>query len=740
MRFLSTLHRTLSLHFLVMALLPTLVFGVIAITLLHRYLQDDVYERSQILSREIAATTEQFLSDAEYELNLVATTLAAGTIVRPEAVDAYLQTLVQRSERFESVYLLDRRHHVRNLGLAPRSGLNLEDYRALDFSRHAFFEQRAAIDQPIWSDTFISLATGDPSITLAIPVADGVLFGNLSLQSLSRRLGFFTMAAHDSCTVLDHVGTVVAASDPELIRQRVNFSHHRIIDQALHGKSFSILELHGDREVLESVASVPRTGWVAWVGRDLGASLAPVRQIRNVLAGVMVVAMLLAAGLALLDARRLMLPLSALAEKARKIGAGNYEFQFQHSGFTEIDSLAGSLQAMSTAVSDREQSILASETRFRTLVNSIDGIVWEMDIDTCRYLFVSQQVRPMLGYQPEQWLNDPDFLIQRVHAEDKERILVRGRRSLALGDKHDLEYRLITASGRTLWVRDLVTVVWKDDEPQRLLGVIVDVTGRKQAEAELTSYRAHLEELVAQRTRDLERAQSELVQKERLAVLGQLTAMVSHEIRNPLGTVANALFLLRETLDAHSLRQVERPLALAERSIQRCDGIINELLDFTRQRELQREHVQLDPWLAETLDELSLPGDVLLSMQLNSGVTIQADPERLRRALVNVVTNAVQALDEKAAGEKLLEIRTDQLAGRCEIVVRDTGPGIPPQCMARIYEPLFSTKSFGVGLGVPIIRNIMTDHGGGVTYASEVGVGTTVTLWLPLDNSPARTA
>ncbi len=738
MRFLSTLYRTLSLHFLVVALLPPLAFGVIAITLLHQYLEDDIYERNQILSREIAAAAEQFLSEAEYDLSLAANTLAAGTIVRPEAVDAYLQTLVQRSERFETVYLLDHRHHVRNLGLAPSIGLNREDYRALDFSRHAFFQHRNTIDQPVWSDTFVSLATGEPSVTLAIPLADGVLFGNLSLQSLSRQLGRFALAGHDSCAILDHVGTVVAASDPELSRQRVNFNHHRIIGQTLHERQVTILESHGDLELLESAASVPRTGWVAWVGSDLGVNMAPVRDIRNLLVGVMVVAMLLAAGLALLDARRLLLPLSALAEKAGKIGAGNYEFRFQRSGFLEIDSLASSLRAMSTAVSDREQSILASEARFRTLVNSIDGIVWEMDIATCRYLFVSQQVRPMLGYQPEQWLNDPEFLIQRVHAEDKERILVRGRRNLALGDKHDLEYRLITASGRTLWVRDLVTVVWEEDEPRRLLGVMVDVTGRKLAEAELANYRAHLEDLVAQRTSELERAQAELVQKERLAVLGQLTAMVSHEIRNPLGTVANALFLLRENLGTQSLQQMERPLALAERSIQRCDGIISELLDFTRQRELQREAVQIDHWLAEVLDEFSWPSDVRLAVQLVSGVTVQVDPERLRRALVNVVTNAVQAMDEKSAGEKLLEIRTVRLADRCEIVVRDTGPGIPPQSMARIFEPLFSTKSFGVGLGVPIIRNIMADHGGGVAYSSEVGAGTTVTLWIPLDDSPAK--
>jgi signal transduction histidine kinase len=126
------------------------------------------------------------------------------------------------------------------------------------------------------------------------------------------------------------------------------------------------------------------------------------------------------------------------------------------------------------------------------------------------------------------------------------------------------------------------------------------------------------------------------------------------------------------------------------------------------------------------------PATVQCHWHFASGVTVMADPERLRRALVNVVTNALQAMEAKGAGEQHLEIATRQLSGRCEIVVRDSGEGIPEAIRERIFEPLFSTKNFGVGLGVPIIRNIMEDHGGGVDYRSEVGEGTTVTLWLPL--------
>jgi signal transduction histidine kinase len=261
--------------------------------------------------------------------------------------------------------------------------------------------------------------------------------------------------------------------------------------------------------------------------------------------------------------------------------------------------------------------------------------------------------------------------------------------------------------------------------------MVQDVTDRKAAENELERYRLQLEDLVKQRTEQLEIAQQELVQKERLAVLGQLTATVSHEIRNPLGTVANSLYLLKDSLQGDAFSHLARPLQLAERNVERCDSIISDLLDFSRQRKIEKETFAIDEWLAELLDELTFPADVSCHWLLNSQAVASIDKERLRRVLVNVITNALQAMEEVSVTDRTLEIKTRDVDGRCEINVRDTGVGMSEEVMARIFEPMFSTKNFGVGLGVPIIKNIMEGHGGDVVYQSSPNKGTTVTLWLP---------
>jgi PAS domain S-box-containing protein len=556
--------------------------------------------------------------------------------------------------------------------------------------------------------------------------------GNISLQTLSELMARFTRGTGDSYAIVDHAGTLVAASDPAMAMQRLNLSFHATIARALQGQNDTTVERHQEQTLLESTAGIARTGWVAWVGVDLDQGMATINDIRDLLAGFLLLALIFAGCTAVLDARRLLLPLAELSERAGQIGAGQYDFAAVPTGLGEIDQLAASLQKMSLAVRDREHSLVESEQRFRNLVNSIDGVVWEMETDSGRYLFVSEQSATLFGFSPVKWLDDPGFWISRVHPADRDKVVLREGLVLAGTSRHDQEYRFLAANDREIWIRDLMTVIREDGQPRRLLGVMIDATQRRRATEELERYRSDLEELVAQRTRELRAAQDELVQKERLAVLGQLTATVSHEIRNPLGTVANALYLLRETLGDDCLGRVERPLALAERSVERCDGIISELLDFTRRRELQRVAVSLDDWLTAVLDEMLWPAAVQRHWQLASGVVVPIDPERLRRAMVNVIDNALQAMAAKEYGEQLLEILTRRRGGRCEIVVRDTGVGIPDELMERIYEPMFSTKSFGVGLGVPIIRNIMEDHGGGVDYSSKAGEGTEVTLWLPL--------
>jgi signal transduction histidine kinase len=240
-----------------------------------------------------------------------------------------------------------------------------------------------------------------------------------------------------------------------------------------------------------------------------------------------------------------------------------------------------------------------------------------------------------------------------------------------------------------------------------------------------------LESRVNERTRQLRDAQEELVRKERLSTLGQLTATVAHELRNPLSAIRNTMFALRETVSGAGL-DFDRPLSRVDRNIQRCDRIITDLLDFTRVRTLKPIVLEADYWLEEVLNEQHLPDGIVLRRNFGAGGRrISFDPERLQRVVINLIENAVQAMADSAAEERRITVSTGASAALYELVIEDNGPGIPDEALDKVFEPLFSTKSFGTGLGLPTVKQIVELHGGTVEIVSRPGAGTRVVVRLP---------
>ncbi len=261
--------------------------------------------------------------------------------------------------------------------------------------------------------------------------------------------------------------------------------------------------------------------------------------------------------------------------------------------------------------------------------------------------------------------------------------------------------------------------------------LLSEVEIRKRTEALLEQHSENLEELVEERTRVLGLVQEELIRKERLATLGQLTATVSHELRNPLGTIQSSLFIIEKRVRGMGLN-LESALDRTARSVKRCDKIIEELLDFTRASDLYPQATQVDPWLQDALSDIGTPEGIRMELHLDCPAWIRIDRELMRRVLINLLDNAAQAMNEAESPERIILVRSLERDGRAEIYMEDTGPGIPEDVLERIFEPLFSTKNFGVGLGTNIMRNIMMRHNGGIEYANrDDAQGARVLVWLP---------
>ena len=289
-----------------------------------------------------------------------------------------------------------------------------------------------------------------------------------------------------------------------------------------------------------------------------------------------------------------------------------------------------------------------------------------------------------------------------------------------------------------------------EGKPSEIVAVTRDITERKRMEQEIQDkneqldaqneelqsseeeLRASNEELEAA-NEELREAQEQLVRSERLAAIGQLAGGVGHELRNPLGAIKNAVYYIKGKLTNTELAQKEPRvtefLDIVDEEINSSNKIINDLLGFSRVGKPATSPARIEHVIDDSLSYITIPDNVELERKLDSSLPeIEIDTDQIRQVLTNIVTNAVQAMPE---GGKLT-IETRQKDSLLEIDISDTGIGIPDKTIGKIFDPLFTTRAKGIGLGLAVCKTVISRHEGEIEVRSEEGKGTTFTIKLPL--------
>ena len=256
---------------------------------------------------------------------------------------------------------------------------------------------------------------------------------------------------------------------------------------------------------------------------------------------------------------------------------------------------------------------------------------------------------------------------------------------------------------------------------------------------ELKTFSSQLEGRVRKASARLEETQRQLFQSEKLAALGKLSAGIAHEIRNPLTSIKILIHSLVDEQATETSR--EKDLAVIEAEIERVNKIIKQFLDFARPRPPSLEPMEVKAILEETLALLVYEMEAQkISLERSYAPDIPLVPmdrEQMKQVFLNLMLNAIQAMER--GGHLRVAIRWRPApsgdGGRsvAEITVQDTGPGMEEDIQRKIFEPFFSTKEEGIGLGLPIARRIVEEHGGEVQVESRAGEGTTFTITLPFN-------
>ena len=353
-------------------------------------------------------------------------------------------------------------------------------------------------------------------------------------------------------------------------------------------------------------------------------------------------------------------------------------------------------------VLERTGKLADSERRFRELADLLPQIVFEID-ENGSIQFMNRAAFAATGCTQEDFrkgLSAFHMFAQTEHERAThgiQRILMTGE---TIGGR---EFTVLRRDGTTFPVLVYTAPIMRGGKTVGVRGIAIDITERKRLE-------------------------EELAKSQRLATIGELAAMVGHDLRNPLTGITGASYYLKKKLGPKMNRKEKEMLQLIEQEIEHSDKIINDLLDYSKEIRLE---------LTQT-DAKSITKDALTSMKIPSGIrvvdsteqqpTLELDLDKMRRVLVNLIRNAVDAMSRGGT----LRITSRKFNGNLELNIADTGVGMTKETMKELWNPLHTTKAKGIGLGLPIAKRLVEVHGGRISVETKLGKGSTFTVTLPL--------
>ncbi|OHB96931.1 MAG: hypothetical protein A2W74_02370 [Planctomycetes bacterium RIFCSPLOWO2_12_38_17] len=363
--------------------------------------------------------------------------------------------------------------------------------------------------------------------------------------------------------------------------------------------------------------------------------------------------------------------------------------------------------------------IKESEEKYRNLVEDIEDIIFRMDKEG-RYLFLNNALQKVTGYFPQEYYDKPSIATDMIHKDDVNPVKEAIQKVLAgeLKVSKDLEYRIYCKNGKELWVsQNIYPIKNKNRNIIGVEGIIRDITGKKKIEEQIR-------------------------RSERLASIGELAASIAHEIRNPLGAISNSVSMLKRDLALTG--DDKRLFEMVVEETARLNSIITNFLTFAHPAEYHFIKSDITEIIDETLFLLEQDARFNKKIKIikryeNSVPKIYLDRNWIRQVFWNLLVNSVDAMP--GGGKIFVLVRKPKVPenNQLEIVIKDTGSGIPPEIIGKIFEPFFTTKKTkGTGLGLPIVHRIVDNHEGVIDVKSEHNKGTAFTIRLPLRNKKVK--
>jgi PAS domain S-box-containing protein len=399
-----------------------------------------------------------------------------------------------------------------------------------------------------------------------------------------------------------------------------------------------------------------------------------------------------------------------------------------------------------------EEALRRSEERYRTILENIESIeegYFEIDL-AGNFTFVNDTVCRDLGYSRKELIG----MNYRQYTDETtaKKMYQTFNRVYRTGEPVKVVDEELIRKDGAKEVTEISISIIRDSEgkPIGFRGISRDITERQKAEKALKKseeeLRASNEELRATEeelratneelqaaNEELKETQEQLIRSEKLAAIGKLAGGVGHELRNPLGAIKNAVYYIKGKVTNSELAKTEPRiiefLGIMDDEINSSNKIISDLLNFSRVAKPTVSPAKIRKVMEDVLSRLTAPENIEVINKVDANLPeVEIDTDQIRQVFVNIATNAIQAMPE--GGKLTIDARKGDKF--LEVAISDTGDGISEDVIGKIFDPLFTTRAKGIGLGLAVCKSIIERHGGAIGVESKVGEGATFTVKLPL--------
>ena len=357
-----------------------------------------------------------------------------------------------------------------------------------------------------------------------------------------------------------------------------------------------------------------------------------------------------------------------------------------------------------TEIKKMEQAFLESEEKFRAMTTFAKYAIILLDADE-RISYWNPAAEKIFGYSKEEAIGNKilEFLIPERFHEDFEREFRNEfeKREQASTMGKSIELLSNRKNGKEFPI-ELSLSKFRTKDKWHAACIVQDIANRKKM-------------------------QKMFLKSEKFAAIGELATMVAHDLRNPLQGILNAVYYLKSQVNQEMDKNIMGMLELIKSNVKYSDKIVRDLLDYSRDVQLDLTEVALKSIVEESFSLVEVPNNIRVVNEISYELTMKIDVEAVKRVFVNIFRNAIDAMPEGGT----LTIGSKESEENIELRFKDTGVGMSRETLERIFTPLFTTKAKGMGFGLAICKRLIEAHGGTISVESEMGKGTTFTATIP---------